>query len=274
MVGREVNALFSHRDRRHRRRGGARRRRADAPRQSRATRTPPCSTTSRSHVRRGEILGIAGLVGAGRTEMARAIFGADPFDAGRILVDGKPVDDPLAAGRHPPRHRPGAGGPQAAGAVPVARHPHELSAWRRSARLTKWGVFVDEASGEQAGRGVPQGAQHPHGEPGPDRRQPLRRQPAEGGAGALAGAAAEGADRRRADARHRRRRQGRGAQSAVRDGALRHRRHRHLLGAAGGAGDQRPHRHDARGARDRRDRARRGRPGNADVDDDASPKAA
>jgi len=39
-------------------------------------------------VRRGEILGIAGLVGAGRTEVARAIFGADAFDSGRILVEG------------------------------------------------------------------------------------------------------------------------------------------------------------------------------------------
>ncbi|WP_292120016.1 sugar ABC transporter ATP-binding protein [Mesorhizobium sp.] len=39
-------------------------------------------------VRRGEILGIAGLVGSGRTETARAIFGADPFDSGEIFVDG------------------------------------------------------------------------------------------------------------------------------------------------------------------------------------------
>src|SRR5579871_3776063 len=39
----------------------------------------------------GEILGLAGLVGAGRTETARAIFGADVFDAGVIRVDGKPV---------------------------------------------------------------------------------------------------------------------------------------------------------------------------------------
>jgi ribose transport system ATP-binding protein len=40
---------------------------------------------------RGEILGFAGLVGAGRTETARLIFGADRKDAGEILVDGKRV---------------------------------------------------------------------------------------------------------------------------------------------------------------------------------------
>jgi ABC-type sugar transport system ATPase subunit len=40
---------------------------------------------------KGEILGLAGLVGAGRTETARAIFGADKFDHGEIRVDGKPV---------------------------------------------------------------------------------------------------------------------------------------------------------------------------------------
>jgi inositol transport system ATP-binding protein len=39
----------------------------------------------------GEILGLAGLVGAGRTETARAIFGADRFDEGAITVAGRPV---------------------------------------------------------------------------------------------------------------------------------------------------------------------------------------
>ncbi len=42
-------------------------------------------------VRHGEVLGIAGLVGAGRSEVARAIFGADMIDSGEILIDGKPV---------------------------------------------------------------------------------------------------------------------------------------------------------------------------------------
>ncbi len=42
-------------------------------------------------VHKGEILGIAGLVGAGRTETARAIFGADTIDSGRILINGKEV---------------------------------------------------------------------------------------------------------------------------------------------------------------------------------------
>jgi ribose transport system ATP-binding protein len=42
-------------------------------------------------VRKGEILGFAGLMGAGRTEVARAIFGADPLDGGEILVRGRPV---------------------------------------------------------------------------------------------------------------------------------------------------------------------------------------
>ncbi len=42
-------------------------------------------------VRRGEIVGLAGLVGAGRTDLGRAIFGAEPADSGSIQIDGRPV---------------------------------------------------------------------------------------------------------------------------------------------------------------------------------------
>jgi rhamnose transport system ATP-binding protein len=42
-------------------------------------------------LRRGEILGMAGLVGAGRTDVARAIFGVAPADSGIIKIDGKAV---------------------------------------------------------------------------------------------------------------------------------------------------------------------------------------
>jgi len=41
-------------------------------------------------LRRGEIVGLAGFVGAGRTEVARSIFGVDPLDGGRIEIEGRP----------------------------------------------------------------------------------------------------------------------------------------------------------------------------------------
>ncbi|MGC4152087.1 MAG: sugar ABC transporter ATP-binding protein [Propionicimonas sp.] len=53
-------------------------------------------------IRKGEILGFAGLMGAGRTELARAIFGADPTSGGEVLVKGQPVSitRPVDAVRH------------------------------------------------------------------------------------------------------------------------------------------------------------------------------
>ncbi len=50
-------------------------------------------------VRRGEVVGIAGLVGSGRTELARAIFGVDRFDAGEVFLHGERVhfETPLQA---------------------------------------------------------------------------------------------------------------------------------------------------------------------------------
>jgi ABC-type sugar transport system ATPase subunit len=54
-------------------------------------------------IRAGEIVGLAGLVGSGRTELARAIAGADPIDGGTIVVDGiarsiRSPADAMAAG--------------------------------------------------------------------------------------------------------------------------------------------------------------------------------
>jgi ribose transport system ATP-binding protein len=43
-------------------------------------------------VHEGEVLGLAGLVGAGRTELARLIYGADPKAGGEVLLDGHPVE--------------------------------------------------------------------------------------------------------------------------------------------------------------------------------------
>jgi ABC-type sugar transport system ATPase subunit len=45
-------------------------------------------------VRSGEIVGLFGLMGAGRTELARAIYGVDPFDSGRIEFKGRAIADP------------------------------------------------------------------------------------------------------------------------------------------------------------------------------------
>ncbi len=54
------------------------------------------------HVHAGEVLGIAGLVGAGRTEVARCLFGADAFTSGSFELDGVPYQprDPLYALDH------------------------------------------------------------------------------------------------------------------------------------------------------------------------------
>ena len=64
----------------------------------RSAKTPEVSL----RVGKGEIVGVAGLVGSGRTETARAIFGADPKIAGEIFVEGVRVDilSPKEAVRH------------------------------------------------------------------------------------------------------------------------------------------------------------------------------
>jgi ribose transport system ATP-binding protein len=52
---------------------------------------PPALREASFELRRGEILGVAGLIGAGRTELVRALFGLAPAAAGRVVVKGRPV---------------------------------------------------------------------------------------------------------------------------------------------------------------------------------------
>ncbi|QDT02248.1 Ribose import ATP-binding protein RbsA [Rubripirellula lacrimiformis] len=51
-------------------------------------------------VQRGQRLGIAGLVGAGRTELLRLLFGADPADAGELAIGNGPLGKPFRSPRH------------------------------------------------------------------------------------------------------------------------------------------------------------------------------
>ena len=49
-------------------------------------------------IREGEVVGLAGLVGSGRSEVARAVFGLDPYDEGTVTLEGRPLpDDPNRA---------------------------------------------------------------------------------------------------------------------------------------------------------------------------------
>lgn len=88
MVGREVERLFAHRSDSD---SGAVALAVQGITRGRDPRDPHAVMLHdvSLEVRRGEILGLAGLVGAGRTELARAVFGADPIQHGRVLIDGR-----------------------------------------------------------------------------------------------------------------------------------------------------------------------------------------
>ena len=94
MVGRNLDELYSHE--------------SAKPRQARyfevrglqTRRYPQCQVSF--EIRRGEILGVAGLEGAGRTELARAIFGIEKPVRGEIILEGNRIEigSPLDAIRH------------------------------------------------------------------------------------------------------------------------------------------------------------------------------
>ncbi|MDQ3695941.1 MAG: sugar ABC transporter ATP-binding protein [Chloroflexota bacterium] len=93
MVGRDLGDLFRIR---HRRPPGA------AVLSVRRLNRGPLVRDATFEVRRGEVVGIAGLIGAGRTELVRAVFGADRIDRGEVELRGRAglLGSPRTAVRH------------------------------------------------------------------------------------------------------------------------------------------------------------------------------
>ena len=191
-------------------------------------------------LRRGEILGLAGLVGAGRTELARTIFGADKRESGEILIDGTPC--PSTRPRTPLR--------LGLGLLPEDRKEQGLilsMAVRQNMSLvdldefTRFG-FVQRRKRNADGHGLRAPLRDPHARHRPARRQPERRQPAEGRHLQVADGQAQDPDHGRADPRHRRRRQVGHLRPHAPTGGRRHQHHHDLVGVPGAARHVRPHR--------------------------------
>ena len=211
-------------------------------------------------LRRGEILGLAGLIGAGRTETARLLIGAARKTAGRVLLDGKELrvrspHDAVAAGiAYVPEDRK----TQALVLPMSVRENLTMSIHRLLLRL---GLFFSRRKElEVTERWV--GALRIKNRLARGRgEQPLRRQPAEGGHRQVAGHQAPHPHPRRAHPRHRRGGQGRGAPHRGGAGQGGGGHPPHLLGAARGAGPLRPRGGDARGPREGHSGRRAGHPG-------------
>ena len=172
-------------------------------------------------VHKGEILGFAGIMGAGRTELARAVFGADPIDDGRIELDGEELTirsprDAIDAGiGYLTEDRKGEGLAMQLGIEPnitLASVPGSPAWIDRGAE--------HETASKRGGR-----ARHPGAVAAHARADALRRQPAEGRGRQVAGDRRARPVLRRARARHRRRHQGGALQAArrARAGRARHR---------------------------------------------------
>ncbi len=158
-------------------------------------------------VRAGEVLGFAGLVGSGRTEVAEALFGVRPADTGVIRRDGVVVDIRSPKGAmargiayvSEDRRRLGLSLPQSVAAnITLPGLRRFVSRWRLVNRYRR-------AAGR---RGAPAAAADRQPVAADAGRQPVRRQPAEGDARQVAGDEAIRDDPRRAHPRHRRRHEG------------------------------------------------------------------
>ena len=154
----------------------------------------------------GEIIGLAGLLGSGRTELARLLFGADTADTGEVAVRSERRK--LRSPRHAIDRRIAFSSEdrKAEGVVGDLTVADNMLLALQASR--GWLRPIPHVDPQQAGRGVHQGPRHPAHRPERPDAQPLGRQPAEGAAGAVADHQARHPDPRRAHPRHRHRRQG------------------------------------------------------------------
>ena len=147
-------------------------------------------------VRAGEVVGLGGLVGSGRTELLRLIYGLDPPDSGEVLIEGKKLRS--NSPRHAIRRGLGLapGGPQVAGAGPGLERDEERDPRRSRPFLAR---PARRSQGAQERPRAAPGAEHRARRSRPHRPAPVRRKPAEGRARALAPPQVPGAPPRRTD---------------------------------------------------------------------------
>ena len=138
-------------------------------------------------LRYGEIVCLAGLLGAGRTEICEAIFGARPIQSGSVLVDGQRAAAAQPGGFDGGGHLDAAGGPQGGRPVHRLHHRPPTSSPPISPAYTHSGCSrkTRDAAGQPALR---RRAAHRDAERRPRGAQPVGRQPAEGAARQVAGA--------------------------------------------------------------------------------------
>jgi len=141
-------------------------------------------------LRRGEILGFSGLVGAGRTEIARAVMAMDPHDSGEISLAGKPVRF-KSVRRHIGGIMLRAGGPAAAGAGADAQRGGEHRAGGAQARVSQ--QVAQKEGAARAGRADDRPPDHQNAVCKHACRVAVGRQPTKGGAGQVVVYRADGA---------------------------------------------------------------------------------
>ena len=134
---------------------------------------------------KGEILGFAGLMGAGRTEVARAIFGADVYDSGEIYIKGQRVHikspgDAVTYGigyLSEDRKRYG---------LALGMDVKENVALSAMKKFLNWFGWVDFKKTVMPRTGNGQGVEHQNAQPGTKSKISIWRQPAKSSGGQMA----------------------------------------------------------------------------------------